>query len=317
MAAYSLTQFVSVMILYSIDGNLTDGEYLYIDLFIITTFSFFFGRTEAFDGPLYKRPPSLSLISLAPVLSLILQIILVILLQVTAFFLIQNTSWFVPFKDLNTENLSGYENFAVFFISSMQYIILASVFSKGAPYRQAFFKNKGFLFTLVLFTGFTLYLICAPSEWLSQSFELRMPPENNIIFILLGLVVLNFVLAFFIEYFIVDYLVCNKWRNKFIDSNKSSRKYLLHDKSLTNNINWPPLSQSSSDGPISSSPSSDEAIPCSPRPKLSCIIEVPLDCKSIESKRSRHYSEGSGPGISSKNNQTEFLRGSDQTLSRY
>ena len=306
------------MILYSIDGNLTDGEYLYIDLFIITTFSFFFGRTEAYDGPLYKRPPSLSLISLAPVLSLILQIILVILLQVFAFFLVKHNSWFVPFSDLNTEKISGYENYAVFFISSMQYIILASVFSKGAPYRQAFFKNKGFLFTLVLFTGFTLYLICAPSEWLSKSFGLRVPPENTFIFILLGLVVLNFVLAFFIEYFIVDYLVSNKWRNKFSDPIKSGCKYLLHDNSLTNNTNWPPISQSNSEGPLlSSAQSSDEAIPSSPRPKLSCIIEMPLDSKSLESKRSRHYSEGSGPGISSKNNQTEFLRGSDQNLSRY
>lgn len=36
MAAYSLCQFVSVMILYSIDSNLTDFQYLYIDLFMIT-----------------------------------------------------------------------------------------------------------------------------------------------------------------------------------------------------------------------------------------------------------------------------------------
>lgn len=40
MAAYSLCQFVSVMILYSIDSNLTDFQYLYIDLFMITVGTF-------------------------------------------------------------------------------------------------------------------------------------------------------------------------------------------------------------------------------------------------------------------------------------
>ncbi len=50
MAAYSLTQFTSVLVLYSIESNLTDIQFLYIDLFLITTFAFFFGMTEAYEG---------------------------------------------------------------------------------------------------------------------------------------------------------------------------------------------------------------------------------------------------------------------------
>ena len=50
MAAYSLTQFTSVLILYSINSNLTDFQFLYIDLFLITVFAFFFGMTEAQEG---------------------------------------------------------------------------------------------------------------------------------------------------------------------------------------------------------------------------------------------------------------------------
>ena len=46
MAAYSLTQYSSVIILYEIDSNLTDLQYLYIDLFLITVFAFFFGLTK-------------------------------------------------------------------------------------------------------------------------------------------------------------------------------------------------------------------------------------------------------------------------------
>ena len=42
MAAYSITQFTSVMILYNIKSNLSDWQYTYIDLFIISTLAFLF-----------------------------------------------------------------------------------------------------------------------------------------------------------------------------------------------------------------------------------------------------------------------------------
>ena len=82
MAAYSLTQFVSVLLLYSIDSNLADIQFLYIDLFLITTFAFFFGLTEAYEGDLDPHPPMKSLISLTPITSLILQLAIIIGFQV-------------------------------------------------------------------------------------------------------------------------------------------------------------------------------------------------------------------------------------------
>ena len=50
MAAYSMTQYISVLLLYEIDSNLSDFEFLYIDLFLITIFAFFFGLTKAHEG---------------------------------------------------------------------------------------------------------------------------------------------------------------------------------------------------------------------------------------------------------------------------
>lgn len=41
MASYSLNQFVSVLILYSMDSNLTDVEFLFIDLFLVSLVTFF------------------------------------------------------------------------------------------------------------------------------------------------------------------------------------------------------------------------------------------------------------------------------------
>ena len=85
MAAYSLCQFISVMILYSIDSNLTDIEFLYIDLFIISIFAFFFGRTAAYDGKLVPETPLNSLISFTPIMSLLIQLLVVIGFQVTSY----------------------------------------------------------------------------------------------------------------------------------------------------------------------------------------------------------------------------------------
>lgn len=82
MAAYSMVQFISVMILYSIDSNLTDKQFLYIDLGLISVFAFFFGKTEAFGGPLAKQVPLSSLISLAPLASVVLHLLVVIAFQV-------------------------------------------------------------------------------------------------------------------------------------------------------------------------------------------------------------------------------------------
>lgn len=93
MAAYSLTQFVSVMILYSINTNLSDVQYLYIDLFLITAFAFVLGRTEAYDGPLVSQPPQTSLISLAPVVSLVGQMVIAVIFQLISFNTVQKFDW--------------------------------------------------------------------------------------------------------------------------------------------------------------------------------------------------------------------------------
>ncbi len=74
MAGYSLTQFLSVCLLYWLATNLSDFQFLYIDLFLITLFAVFFGYTEATSSLVPRPPPSriLSLPSVVSVLSLLL-----------------------------------------------------------------------------------------------------------------------------------------------------------------------------------------------------------------------------------------------------
>ena len=82
MAGYSITQFVSVMILYNIYSNLSDFQFVYIDLFLITTIAALFGFNRAHRGPLAPTPPISSLFSPLPIFSLLSQLAIAISFQV-------------------------------------------------------------------------------------------------------------------------------------------------------------------------------------------------------------------------------------------
>ncbi|XP_068983430.1 polyamine-transporting ATPase 13A3 isoform X1 [Bombus flavifrons] len=248
MASYSLTQFISVMLLYSFESNLTDIEFLYIDLFIISIFAFFFGRTEAYDGPLVKTAPLNSLISITPILSLVTQILIVALFQSVSLWHLQQMDWFKPFNATekaaeNKDDVSCTENYTVFIISSMQYIILAVTFSKGHPYRKSLFTNYGLLTSFICLSLFSVYLATFPFEWLSDWFELILPENVGFRFILVGYGIVNFVISLLMEYFFVDYLVFRKLRYRWHNIDKSRRKFLAIDRDMARDLKWPPISQ--------------------------------------------------------------------------
>ncbi|XP_003695012.1 probable cation-transporting ATPase 13A3 isoform X1 [Apis florea] len=248
MASYSLTQFISVMLLYGIESNLTDIEFLYIDLFIISIFAFFFGRTEAYDGPLVKTAPLNSLISTTPILSLVTQILIVALFQSVSLWHLEQMEWFVPFNATlkaaeNKDDVSCTENYTVFIISSMQYIILAVTFSKGHPYRKSLFTNYGLLTSFILLSLFSVYLATFPFEWLSNWFELILPDDVGFRFILVGYGVANFLISLLMEYVFVDYLVFRKLRYRWHNVDKSRRKFLAIDRDMARDLKWPPISQ--------------------------------------------------------------------------
>ncbi len=199
MAGYSITQFLSVMILYDIYSNLSDTQYLYIDMFIITTLAAFFGLSRSYAGPLARSPPQNSLISFLPLFSLCTQLAIVIAFQVTALKLIEGQPWYVAYDyqnpcfinttveaDFNATGLptideycdpeadidpvASYENYAVFSVSQFQYIILAIVFSKGYPYRRSVIFNIPFMVTCAILTGFSVYLVLDPVKELIYEF---------------------------------------------------------------------------------------------------------------------------------------------------
>jgi len=265
MAAYSITQFVSVMILYDIFSNLSDFQFLWIDLFLITTLASVFGFNAAYPGPLAPHPPMSSLVSLQPIFSLLSQLTIGIAFQVGVLFYTRARPWFVQFDyenpcyvgteaelafntsglverfgcDPEEDPVASYENFSIFNISQFQYIILVIAFSKGFPYRESFLKNLPLLVDILLLSAFCLFLTIWPESWpaCQQHYELFPPPQEDITFrlVMLAMVGANLVCSLFCEMVLSDVVV-----SKLARSNHKKHEQI--NKELDGRPDWPPLS---------------------------------------------------------------------------
>uniref|UniRef100_A0A673YDV5 ATPase 13A3 n=1 Tax=Salmo trutta TaxID=8032 RepID=A0A673YDV5_SALTR len=127
MALYSIIQYISVTLLYSILSNLGDFQFLFIDIAIILLIVFTMSLNPAWKELVSRRPPS-GLISGPLLFSVLTQILICLGFQTIAFL------W-------DDHNIKNYENTSLFYVSSFQYLIVAIVFSKGKPFRQPSYKN--------------------------------------------------------------------------------------------------------------------------------------------------------------------------------
>ncbi|XP_078186631.1 polyamine-transporting ATPase 13A2 isoform X42 [Callithrix jacchus] len=199
MALYSLTQFISVLILYTINTNLGDLQFLAIDLVITTTVAVLMSRTGPALALGRVRPPG-ALLSIPVLGSLLLQVALVASVQLGGYFLTLAQPWFVPLNRTvpAPDNLPNYENTVVFSLSSFQYLILAAAVSKGAPFRRPLYTNVPFLLALALLSSILVGLVLVPGL-LQGPLALRNITDTCFKLLLLGLVTFNFVGAFMLE----------------------------------------------------------------------------------------------------------------------
>uniref|UniRef100_A0A665UU95 Polyamine-transporting ATPase 13A3 n=1 Tax=Echeneis naucrates TaxID=173247 RepID=A0A665UU95_ECHNA len=149
MALYSIIQYISVTLLYSILSNLGDFQFLFIDVAIILLIVFTSNLNPAWKELVSRRPPS-GLISGPLLFSVLTQILICLGFQTITFLWVRqhacNVSSHINISDHNeTEiddhNIKNYENTSLFYVSSFQYLIVAIVFSKGKPFRQPSYKN--------------------------------------------------------------------------------------------------------------------------------------------------------------------------------
>ncbi|XP_029642002.1 probable cation-transporting ATPase 13A3 [Octopus sinensis] len=245
MACYSLIQSTSVLILYKIACNLTDIEFLYIDLFIILTLGVTFGRTDAYPEISKELPPS-SLVSFPPVLSLIFQTLIQVLIQIICFISVYNQSWFIPYIPNEEEEYLSYENAAIFLSSCYQYIIMAVIYSKGRPFRKSIFSNYFFLVNVFLAFLATIFITVYPFQGLAELFELKPFPSVWYRLIYVGIAIINFLFSLLVELFIVENrFLCKKIHDLCECLLPSSNcEYVAIEQEIAEQSNWPPISES-------------------------------------------------------------------------
>uniref|UniRef100_A0A673CL98 Polyamine-transporting ATPase 13A3 n=1 Tax=Sphaeramia orbicularis TaxID=375764 RepID=A0A673CL98_9TELE len=219
MALYSIIQYISVTLLYSILSNLGDFQFLFIDIAIILLIVFTMSLNPAWKELVSRRPPS-GLISWPLLFSVLTQILICLGFQILTFLWVQQQPWYTvwsPLSDacnqsthlnlsdvndteVDDHNIQNYENTSLFYVSSFQYLTVAIVFSKGKPFRQPSYKNCKTL-TKVKITSYAivtkfeiiffvcLFIVCVPVEWRLK---------------LLLIIVVNTTVSVVVETFVLD-----------------------------------------------------------------------------------------------------------------
>ncbi|CAH8524754.1 unnamed protein product [Schistosoma rodhaini] len=199
MVGYSMIQFFSVILLYYIGSNISDLQFLFIDLFLITTLGLTFGYTPAYPR-LSVEPPGMRLVSTVTLLSLGLQLLTCGVVQFSVFVFTRLQPWYLPLFAYHEDyELKNYESTAVFSVSVYQYIILAIVFSKSAPYRRSILSNHLFVVNLIACIAGSLYLTSLPARVVRKLFELCRFPSVYFVIILHGIVLGNLLFGYILE----------------------------------------------------------------------------------------------------------------------
>lgn len=241
MVTYSLTEFLSVIILYSMDSNLTDLEFLFIDICLIVNFAFFFGKTKAYEGKLAKQPPMTSLLSFTPLVSLVLHMFVMTIFQSVAYYTVRTFSWFTPFVPSTASSYTSYENYSVFCVSLFQYITTAVIFSRGKPYRKEIYTNHAYILSILILIAICTYITISPAHWVKSALQLITPPEYDwpIFILLLGFV--NFLVCLAIEMLVIEWAIERRIKPKLYKPEKSKKSYLRVEYDLRNNPEWPKI----------------------------------------------------------------------------
>ncbi|XP_029436037.1 probable cation-transporting ATPase 13A3 isoform X2 [Rhinatrema bivittatum] len=235
MALYSIIQYLSVLLLYSVMRNLGDMQYLFIDLFIIMSLVFTMSLNSSWKELVPQRPPT-GLMSVQLLLSVLTQILLSLGFQVTAFVLVREQPWYEPWSpetnacgparngshesewsapngsvasntsaqlESDVDRVISFENTTLFIVSSFQYLIVAFVFTKGRPFRQPSYNNYFFVAAVVGVSSFLLLVLLYPIHALNDFFELVcIPYECRLL--LLALVAANVLLSIIFESYLCD-----------------------------------------------------------------------------------------------------------------
>uniref|UniRef100_A0A8D3C513 Polyamine-transporting ATPase 13A3 n=1 Tax=Scophthalmus maximus TaxID=52904 RepID=A0A8D3C513_SCOMX len=249
MALYSIIQYLSVTLLYSVNTM----PFLFLILTLCSTRYHFMSLNPAWKELVSRRPPS-SLISGPLLCSVLTQILTCLFFQVLAFLLVRQQRWYeiwTPQSDSGLshsqnvtsthdhKNIKNYENTTLFYISSFQYLAVAIVFSKGKPFRQPSYKNWPFMLSCIGLYTFLLLIMLHPVPAIDRFLEIVCVPHDWRV-TLVVIVIVNAAVSFMLEE------ANERWGSSFLSwlfcrRNKPPRvRYLNVALELQDDSDWPP-----------------------------------------------------------------------------
>uniref|UniRef100_A0A3Q3KJN8 Polyamine-transporting ATPase 13A3 n=1 Tax=Mastacembelus armatus TaxID=205130 RepID=A0A3Q3KJN8_9TELE len=259
MALYSIIQYISVTVLYSILSNLGDFQFLFIDIAIILFIVFTMSLNQAWKELVSRRPPS-GLISAPLLFSVLTQMLICFGFQIITFFWVRWQPWYTvwtPLTDvcnmslhlnetdhydndteIDEHNIQNFENTSIFYVSSFQYLIVAIVFSKGKPFRQPSYKNWPFVMSVLSLYFFLLFILFHPVEIIDEYLEIVCIPFEWRVKLLL-IILFNAAVSVVVEGSIdLPAQKCPPW---LCCSNKIPKARYMHlAQELSVDPDWPP-----------------------------------------------------------------------------
>ncbi|KAJ4461026.1 putative Cation-transporting ATPase 13A2 [Paratrimastix pyriformis] len=228
MALYSMIQFASVLLLYRINSNLGDWQYLWIDLCLILPLSFTMGYTGPSEELVIQRPPG-SLFSFNVFASFFGQTFFVFAGQIMALFFISWQPWYVPLvPDPDSFNIQCFENTAVYLTSSFQYIFVVVSLSISKPFRKPLYTNVLFLLSLVVLVAVSGWSLVWPLPFMRDLLQLMDLPIDFRLYLLAGIAV-NFSISYIYERVVVVWNIKKRFSTFF----KARRDRRLMTRSAT------------------------------------------------------------------------------------
>ncbi|KAK0056869.1 cation-transporting ATPase 13A3 [Biomphalaria pfeifferi] len=269
MALYSFIQFISVLILYTYLTNLSDFEFLYIDLIITTTIAILMGNTAAYKKLVKKKPPG-SLVKLSNLISILSQVLLSFVFQIGAYLYLSKVRAEHPHQfrfemfvngslgfsnqtqgfsngtlgENDAKEAKSWESSTIFLVSSYMYIAVAFTFSKGPPFRKPIYTNVIYTITLVVLFGFSTFLLLMPLRPITDFLD--MMPMDQTSLIHFRLVLFEIALAFMVASYITEWIIVESgWLKCFYRAvsrwKKAQRsKYKVIQQEIDDS-DWPPL----------------------------------------------------------------------------
>ncbi|XP_030616553.1 probable cation-transporting ATPase 13A4 isoform X2 [Delphinapterus leucas] len=265
MALYSMIQYVGVLLLYWETNSLSNYQFLFQDLAITTLIGVTMNLNGAYPKLVPFRPAG-RLISPPLLLSVILNILLSLAMHIVGFILVQRQPWYsmgmhstctvqnetiskltisptAPDKIGSNGVFTSFENTTIWFLGTINCIIVALVFSKGKPFRQPTYTNYIFVLVLVIQLSVCLFILFADIPELYRRLDLLCTPVlwRVYIVIMLGS---NFIVSLVVEEAIIENRAL--WMIiKRCFGYQSRSQYRIWQRALANDPSWPPINQTS------------------------------------------------------------------------